>query len=129
MFPKLWTPPPSEFPKLEYLCYRLLHKKRKRLSKQLEHLPPRLRNNFEIFKQKKNEIKMKLHNLQKRIDETEDCYLLLIAKTQFLCSIKLSKVYKELYKMIESEKLTGVILASPDEGIIKSLLYTADGTT
>ena len=47
--------------------------------------------------------------------------------SKFLCSIRLSQVYKELYTKLGSGEFNGVILPSTDEHHIKSLLYTADG--
>ena len=132
MHPILWCPQPTEFPPtLQYLCNRKIHKNRERLSDHVKLLPTFLRQNIDEFNQKKIEIKNKLEQMQKMIDTNDDFFsaLMIYKKRGLLCSIKLSKVYKELYTKFQSGELTGVILPSPDDDIIKSLLYTADGTT
>ena len=45
----------------------------------------------------------------------------------FLCSIRLSQVFKILGRAINNGKLNGISLPSPEEDRIKSLLFTADG--
>ena len=68
------------------------------------------------FEQKRVQIELKYEVMQR------------YKKKSFLCSISLSKLYKELYTKIESGELNGISLPSPDVDNIKSLLYTADGT-
>ena len=132
MYPILWYPRSSEFPPtLQYLCNRKIHKNKEKLSESVKVLPSILKKNIDEFDRKNIEIKIKLEQLKKRIDSNNDFFasLMIYKKREFLCSIRLSKVYKELYTNFKNGKFTGVILPSPDEDIIKSLLYTADGST
>ena len=132
MHPILWCPQPTEFPPtLQYLCNRKIHKNKEKLSESVKVLPSILKKNIDEFDRKNIEIKIKLEQLKKKIESNNDFFasLMIYKKREFLCSIRLSKVYKELYTKFKNGKFTGVILPSPDEDIIKSLLYTADGST
>ena len=126
MHPILWNPPTYEYPpSLQYLCKDTIYKDREMLSNYLKLLPLRLREDVKEFERNRDQVKINYEELIKNKNGSSwhSSYLVRI----FLCSIRLSQVYKELYTKLGSGEFNGVILPSTDEDDIKRLLYTADG--
>ena len=122
--PSLWNPPTYEYPpSLQYLCNDTIYKDKEMLSNYLKLLPSRLREDVKEFERKRDQVKIKYEELLKNGSSFLSLYLV----SRFLCSIRLSQVYKELYTKLGSGELNGVILPSTDEDDIKSLLFTAEG--
>ena len=126
--PVLWNPPSSDNPpKLQYLCMETIYKRRKILSNHLKQLPLLLREDVETFERKKEEVTIKYALICNSIQNLPWANAHEYLRRSFLCRIRLRHLYRELYTSFEKREINGVILPSPKEDNIKSLLYTAEG--